>query len=264
MRLLQTYGVEILDSIYDGLLIADAQGVVVYVNTEYTRITGAAPGDIIGKMLTSVRKGATLPEVIRSGQRRSGVYRRNGDVEYVVDMAPIVIDGKIRGGISIVKDITEIQHLNSEIEKLKNYNTKLRRNIGRIHSARYSFSDIISRSPVMEDLVRKAKKMAVSNADILLIGESGTGKEVLAQSIHNSSMRAEKPFLAINCATLSSDLAESELFGYVEGAFTGAARGGKIGIFEVANGGTLFLDEIDAARWLCCVLSCGKGEPCRK
>ena len=243
-KLLGQGALDVLDAIYDGILIADADAVVLYVNPEYTRITGVRPEDIVGRKLESVRRGVTLPAVIRSGVRRAGVYRRDGAVEYVVDMAPIYVDGAIAGGVSVVKDITEIQTLTRELSSLRQRNNRLRRGLGKLHAARYSFTDIVTRSDVMRTVMDKARRMATSHADILILGESGTGKEVLAQSIHNASDRAGKPFLAINCAALSPEIMESELFGYADAAFTGAQRGGKEGLFEVADGGTLFLDEI--------------------
>ena len=110
--------------------------------------------------------------------------------------------------------------------------------------AKYTFDDIIHQSPLMEQSIALAKKAAASDVTILFTGESGTGKEMFAQSVHNASKRRSKPFVAVNCAALPENLLESELFGYEEGAFTGARRGGKVGLFERADGGTIFLDEI--------------------
>lgn len=109
---------------------------------------------------------------------------------------------------------------------------------------RYNFTDIFTKNPLMQKLIQMAQGYAKTDASILIQGESGTGKELFAQSIHASSNRKNYPFVAINCAALSPQLIESELFGYVEGAFTGASRFGKIGLFELANNGTIFLDEI--------------------
>jgi PAS domain S-box-containing protein len=236
--------VEILDSIFDGILIIDADSIVVYVNPEYLRIVQIEASDILGKPLRSVRPGAVLPDVIKSGRAVEGVYRREGTVEYVVDMSPIIHDGKIVGGISVVKDITEVQRLARELDSFRRSNKRLRSGIRRINAARYTFEDIIYASPVMEKLTETARAMAASSADLLIAGESGTGKEVFAQAMHNVSARARGPFLPLNCATLSPNVIESELFGYADGAFTGARRGGKAGFFEVAEGGTLFLDEV--------------------
>jgi transcriptional regulator with PAS, ATPase and Fis domain len=116
--------------------------------------------------------------------------------------------------------------------------------VGRGYTAKHTFDDIFTKSPVMESVIQLAQKHAARESSILIIGESGTGKELFAQAIHNASDRSVMPFVAINCASLPETLLESELFGYEEGAFTGALRGGKRGIFELANNGTLFLDEI--------------------
>jgi propionate catabolism operon transcriptional regulator len=112
--------------------------------------------------------------------------------------------------------------------------------------AKYNFSDIVYEDPLMDAMIRKAKKVGQSDSAVVIYGESGTGKEILAQSLHSISHRNKAPFVAINCAALSESLLESELFGYEEGAFTGARKGGKPGLFELAHGGTIFLDEINS------------------
>lgn len=243
-EIIREHGIRILDSIYDGILIVNAQSVVTYVNPEYLRIVQIEASDIIGKPLRSVRPGALLPDVVTSGRAVEGAYRREGEVEYVVDMSPIKNGETIVGGISVVKDVTEIKRLAAELERIQNSNKQLRSSIRRINTARYTFDDIVYESRAMGQIVNRAKAMAVSGADVLITGESGTGKEVFAQAVHNASPRSRGPFLALNCATLSPSVIESELFGYGDGAFTGAKRGGKAGFFEVAEGGTLFLDEI--------------------
>lgn len=153
----------------------------------------------------------------------------------LVTKRPIELNSDIISNLVILKD-------KSNIEKLER---KLRKDIKeKGYFARYNFSDIYGKSKKIENLKKKAKKISKTNAPILIIGETGTGKELLAQSIHNKSDRNKYPFLGINCATLSSNILESELFGYEEGAFTGAAKGGKKGLFEMAHMGSLFLDEI--------------------
>ena len=110
--------------------------------------------------------------------------------------------------------------------------------------AKYSFSDILHVGKTLDETIHNAEDFSAVESNILIRGETGTGKELFAQSIHNASRRKNKPFVAINCAALPDNILESELFGYVEGAFTGAAKGGKVGFFEIAHKGTLFLDEI--------------------
>lgn len=234
----------ILDSIYDGVLIADAENVVRYINPEYTRITGVKRDTIIGMLLTDVRPGAILPQVIKSGVPMGGVYRCEGEVEYVVDMAPIIINEKVAGGVSVVKDITEVRRLHKEITRYEKRTSRLKKLIEQAYKAKYTFDDLVGDSQSIKDIIQFAKKIALGETDILITGESGTGKEIFAQAIHNASKRSLRPFVALNCASLTPTLVESELFGYEEGAFTGAKKGGKTGLFEVADGGTILLDEI--------------------
>lgn len=137
--------------------------------------------------------------------------------------------------IVLIKDITEIMNLE---------NTLRRQLVKKGHVAKYTFNNIIGDSKEIKDCIKKAKIVAKIDKPTLITGESGTGKELFAQSIHNESSRKNFPFIAINCASLPSTLLESELFGYEEGAFTGAKKGGKLGYFEMAHRGTLFLDEI--------------------
>ncbi|MBP2643701.1 MAG: modulated sigma54 specific transcriptional regulator, Fis family [Firmicutes bacterium] len=236
--------IKILDSINNGILVSDQELVVRYINEEYTRITGVKYDDIVGGKLTEVRPGAVLPQVIATGEALLGVYRKAGDIEYVVDVAPIFVDGAIVGAVSVVKDITEVRKLSEEIQKFTKRNKLLKTMVDRLYKAKYTFDEIIGNSPVLTETVRVAKLVARGEADVLLSGESGTGKEVFAQAIHNASSRSTGPFVAVNCATIASTLMESELFGYEEGAFTGAKKGGRQGLFESASGGTIFLDEV--------------------
>ncbi|OPY86543.1 MAG: Arginine utilization regulatory protein RocR [Smithella sp. PtaU1.Bin162] len=234
----------ILDSINDGVLIADEATIVRYINAEYTRVTGVSREQIIGRPLREVRPGAILPEIIRTGKSKAGVFRREGNIEYVVDLAPIILDGKIKGGIGVFRDITEIQRLSKELKIFVGRADRLTSIVHYAYQAKYTFDDIIGTSDSIKKVIHYAKRFAGGNYDILITGESGTGKEILAQAIHNAGDRSAGPFIPVNCAALTPSLLESELFGYVEGAFTGAKKGGKIGLFEIAEGGTIFLDEI--------------------
>ena len=234
----------ILDSVYNGVLITDERSIVRYINPEYTRITGVTKEQIIGRQLSDVRPGAILPQVVRNGKPMGGVYRREGDVEYVVDMAPIFVNGQLAGGISIVKDITEVRRLSKEIAQHEKRAIRLKSMVEHAFRAKYRFDDVVGSSPLIARAIDFARKIAAGDTDVLISGDSGTGKEVFAQAIHNASKRAQGPFVAVNCASLTPTLLESELFGYEDGAFTGARKGGKSGMFEVADGGTIFLDEI--------------------
>lgn len=236
--------VSILDSIENGVLVANESAIVQYVNPAYTRITGVTRNQIVGRPLLEVRPGAMLPKVMQTGESMSGIFRREGDIEYVSDMAPIVISGKVAGGVAIFKDITEVKRLALELRSYISRTDRLTSMIHHAYKARYHFKDIVGASEAIREALRLSEKIARGESDILISGESGTGKEVFSQSIHNASLRSTKPFIPISCATLTPSLIESELFGYEEGAFTGAKKGGKVGLFEIADGGTIFLDEI--------------------
>ena len=240
----QQWTQSLIESIYDGALIVDFDGIVRYVNAGYLKITGLKETDIVGKPLVEIRPGSVLSQVVKSGEARLGVYRREGTSEYVVDMSPIWYEGKIVGGISTLKEIARIQALSRELEKYAKKNRELTAVVSHIYNAHYSFQDIVGTSPGIRNAVSFAEKLARCDEDVLICGESGTGKEMFAQAIHNGSSRAAMPFVPVNCPTLNSTLVESELFGYEDGAFTGARKGGKVGLFSVADNGTIMLDEI--------------------
>jgi transcriptional regulator with PAS, ATPase and Fis domain len=146
------------------------------------------------------------------------------------------VGGKLRGSVAVIRDLTEINRLLNELDQAK----AIIRNL----EAKYTFDDIRGKSPIIQNAIEKARMAAATPATVILRGESGTGKELFAHAIHNASNRKYNRFIRVNCAAIAESLLESELFGYEEGAFTGASKGGKQGLFEQANGGTLFLDEI--------------------
>ncbi|TCP21152.1 PAS domain S-box-containing protein [Scopulibacillus darangshiensis] len=235
---------EIIGAINDGILVIDSQGIVRLINDEYTNITGVQRENIIGKSLVKVRKGALLPKTLEDGKRRSGVYRKEGNVEYVVDMAPIYKHGSMVGAVSVLKSLTEVHKLTKELERSKEKLVAFANTFGHLYQAKYTFNDIIGKDAGLKNTVNLAQKAARSDLNILIQGESGTGKELFAHAIHSESARAKHPFVPVNCAAIPSSLLESELFGYVEGSFTNSKKGGKMGLFELAHNGTLFLDEI--------------------
>lgn len=234
----------IIEAVHDGILVIDQYGIVTLINEEYTNITGVKKQQIIGKPLVDVRPGALLPTVLKTGKPREGVFRKEKDREYVVDMAPIYEKNDIIGAVSVCKSIPEVYELARELKKSKQRVSQLEKTVGRMYQAKYTFSDIIGNNRALKKVVHQAKKVSASDLNILITGESGTGKELFAQAIHQESNRKYYPFIPVNCAAIPSSLLESELFGYEEGAFTSSKRDGKIGLFELANKGTLFLDEI--------------------
>lgn len=148
---------------------------------------------------------------------------------------PVTVNNRYLGAYVIIPDDTSEKISGIPGKKFENG-----------YQAKYRFSDICGHSPKILQTIELAKKMARTESSVLITGESGTGKELFAHSIHNNSSRSDQPFVAINCASLSESLLESELFGYEDGAFTGARKGGRTGLFERANNGTIFLDEIES------------------
>lgn len=230
----------VLESTSDAISVADEKGNNIIVNPAYTRITGLPPEAVIGKHVTvDIAEGESMHmKVLDSGRPVRNINMKVGPAkkEVVVNVAPIFIDGQIRGSVGVIRDISEVLALTEELAHAKKLIRRLK--------ASYTWDDIIGSSPAIELAKEQAKRAAETPATVLLRGESGTGKELFAHAIHNASSRKKGQFVRINCAALSENLLESELFGYEEGAFTGAIKGGKRGLFEEASRGTIFLDEI--------------------
>lgn len=230
----------VIDATEDAISVADDKGNTIIVNSAYTRITGLPPEAVLNKPVTiDIAEGESMHlQILKTGKPVRNVRMKVGPAkkEVIVNVAPIFIDDKIHGSVGTIHDISEIMALTDELAKAK----KLIRHL----HARYTWGDIIGISPAMVAAKDQARRAAETPATVLLRGESGTGKELFAHAIHNASTRQKGQFVRVNCAALSENLLESELFGYVEGAFTGALKGGKKGLFEEANNGTIFLDEI--------------------
>ena len=236
--------ISVFESLHDGVLIIDQNAVIRYINKSFERISGAVFSEIVGRDLVEARPGAKLASVLKTKKPLLGVRRKFGDIEYMTDMHPIIINGECIGGVTIARDITEIQQLQTKLSKYRVRYNDLLRQINKEHAATYAFTDIQGNSPPLLAAKRLAEKLAKSNLPVLLRGESGTGKELFAHSIHLSSDRCEQAFVTVNCAAIPGPLLESELFGYGEGAFSGAKQSGKAGLITLAHNGTLFLDEI--------------------
>ena len=194
--------------------------------------------------MLDARPGARLGEVIKSGKPMLGIRRKFGNIEYLTDMHPLIINGECVGGVTIARDITEVQQLQTKLSKYHVRYNELLRQVNSANVSLYAFDDIFGDSASFKATKHLAEKLAKSSLPILLRGESGTGKELFAHAIHRASDRCNEPFVVVNCAAIPDTLMESELFGYAEGAFSGAKKGGKAGLISIANRGTLFLDEI--------------------
>lgn len=229
----------------EGILLIDDQTRIVFGNRSYLEFLNKTEREIVGQPLRDVRPGARLPEVLATGQPILHAPRmeEKSDI-YFVNMYPIRVDGAVVGGLSVVTFKRDAYDFRSELEDYERRSRQVLHRVNKVNSARYTFDSIVAEEKNVRAVKALAKKAAVTDAAVLLASESGTGKELYAQAIHNSSSRRHEVFVAINCANFNVNTLESELFGYVEGAFTGAKRGGKMGLFEAANGGTLFLDEV--------------------
>ncbi len=228
----------IIEATEDAISVADDKGNTIIVNSAYTRITGLPKSAVLNNAVDIADGESMHMKVLRSGKPVHNVRMKVGPAgkEVIVNVAPIFIDGKISGSVGVIQDISGIISLTEELSQAK----KLLRHL----KARYTCLDIIGNSPAMIRAKEQARMAAETPATVILRGDSGTGKELFAHAIHNASSRRKGQFVRVNCAALTESLLESELFGYEEGAFTGAMKGGKKGLFEEANGGTIFLDEI--------------------
>ncbi len=225
----------ILDFAYGGIVAADKSGDITVFNPSAEKITGIPKNKAIGHPAKDVLPNTRLTEVIRTGKPQLNQLQSLGDTKILTNRVPILVNNEITGVVATFQDVNTIQIAEENIRQ-KLYKKGL--------VARVSLEDILGESEQINQAKRKACLYGQSDSTVLITGESGTGKELFAQGIHNASTRAKRPFVTINCAALPENLLESELFGYEDGAFTGARKGGKQGFFELAHGGTIFLDEI--------------------
>jgi PAS domain S-box-containing protein len=229
----------IIESINDGLVILDKEGKITHLNSIAGGILGKEPPDAIGEPINKlIKTNFSLFDILnnRKGYLEKEItitpFGSKESFQYLLTEKLVEdYEGKSQGILALFKEMRKVHRLVGGIIGAK---------------ARFNFSDIIGNNKKLKRAVNLAKTASVSSCKILIQGESGTGKEIFAQAIHNNSNRRDNPFIAINCAAIPRDLVESELFGYEEGAFTGAKRGGRPGKLELAEGGTFFLDEIES------------------
>ncbi|OGV49470.1 MAG: sigma-54-dependent Fis family transcriptional regulator [Lentisphaerae bacterium GWF2_52_8] len=236
---------KLLESAYDGIVVVNQQGIVTYISKAYTDFLGVAKARVIGKNVEEVIENTRLPAVLKSGKaEKAQLQLINGDY-MIASRIPLIKDGVVIGAIGKVlfRNIEDLHLLYKQISQLQKQVEHYRKATG-VNQAKYSFKDIIGKSDKLSEARNMAEKACITDSSVILTGESGTGKELFAHAIHQESARSAKPFIKLNCAAIPHELLESELFGYEEGAFTGAKKGGKPGKFEAADGGTLFLDEI--------------------
>lgn len=221
----------------EGIIGVNANGIIFAINNSAEKIIGKRKDEVIGRIAEEIFADIPFEKVIISLQSINHKLIKINDVYIDLSIEPVINMNKTIGAFAIVKKFKDTEYQQQKL-RLQLLN--------RGYRAKYSFKDIIGESSIIVKTKKIAEKMAITNSPVLITGESGTGKELFAQALHNSSLRKEFPFVAVNCAAIPENLLESELFGYEEGAFTGAKKGGRPGLFEFAHMGTLFLDEIEA------------------
>ena len=225
----------ILDSLDSGVIIMDEQNNITMINDVAKNLL-QLKFNILSKSIKEVFPWlSTTPLPIFTNENSKLIKIENNEIS--VSIMPLLLKNKFLGNFALLQkfDLSEKKQNALRIQKIKKKSY-----------AKFTFEDIIGTSSAIQSVKDIAIRMAANNCSIILEGDSGVGKEMFAQAIHNASPRRDSAFVAINCAALPETLLESELFGYTEGSFTGAKKGGKIGLFEFANGGTLFLDEIES------------------
>lgn len=236
----------IINSIYNGVVVLNSQGIITIFNPAAERILGVPAKQALGIHIEKVVPDSGLYKILKGKKSLPNQKVRFGDYVVIADRALIMQDEEIKGAISVLKDITELEQIALELESTKlgpNW-TVNKGEFEKTNNSSYHFDQIIGKSELLNSLKARAFRVAQNVSTVLITGESGTGKELFAHSIHNASERRNQRFIKVNCAAIPDNLLESELFGYVEGAFTGARKGGKPGKLELADGGTVFLDEI--------------------
>ena len=237
---------QILKKTTEGFIITDTEGNVSEINKQYADFFGKSRSEIIGKSILNIIPNSKMIDIVKHKFSEEDAVHKYIDGEakgnsvivsrsYVEDE-----DGNVVAGVAQVKfkvqTLAVAKKLMNEYEELEYYREEFQ-NQNRV-------DNIIGSDPKFREIVKECLKVAKTDIPVLLTGETGTGKEVMAKALHTNSLRCDKPFVSINCAAIPFELLESELFGYMDGAFTGAKRGGKKGKFQLANGGTIFLDEI--------------------
>ncbi|MFL0194263.1 sigma-54 interaction domain-containing protein [Clostridium sp. WILCCON 0269] len=241
---------QIIENSYDGIYITDGEANTIFLNKSYEKITGIERSAMIGKNMRYlennkyISKSCTLM-VLESGKNVTIEQKFKTGKTAVVSSSPIFNDiGEITMVVTNVRNVTELYELKEQVKKNRELTQKYYSQLEAMKKQLLKFSDIIAKDEKMLTTLEMARKVAKVDTTVLLLGETGVGKEKVAKYIHKNSSRNGKSFIKIDCGSIPYNLIESELFGYEKGAFTGANKEGKIGLFELADGGTIFLDEV--------------------
>ena len=228
------------------IVVVNKNGYIENMSQAYGDFLGIQVQNAIGRHVTEVIENTRMDIVVKTGVPETGETQDIHGEKMIATRIPIRKNGMVIGayGRVLVRNTRELHMLHDKLSSIEMDLNMYKRTFEKINTAKYTVDDIIGDCSIMQDLKDSVRKVAKTNSNVLIMGESGTGKELFAHSIHAGSMRRKAPFVCVNCGSIPEQLIESELFGYEEGAFTGARKGGKIGLFPAAHGGTIFLDEI--------------------
>lgn len=225
----------IINASTDGIIAINQDGLINVLNPVAESVFQLDSSLVMGRYIGDLIPDDILRDCLISEEYEQEGVKKVGNKMFAIKRLPITLNGEVIGAVANIEDVTQLQNFEQVVRQKLNKKGLV---------AKFNLHQLIGSSPTMLAIKERARQYANTDATVLITGESGTGKEGIAQSIHNLSQRKHDPFVAVNCAALPESLLESELFGYEEGAFTGAKKGGKAGLFEMAHRGTIFLDEI--------------------
>lgn len=236
----------VLNIIHDGIIVVDETGKTTLVNQAMADFLTLTPQEVIGKHITEIIESSRLHLVASSGILETSEVLTIRGKPLIVSRLPIIKEGEVVGAVgkAVFPQLAEVRELAEKIRLLENKVNFFQEELQKNKTAQEIIKDIVGESTEIKKLKEEITLVASSRSTVLITGESGTGKEGVAHAVHLCSDRCQGPFIKVNCAAIPENLIEAEMFGYVGGAFTGAAKAGKPGRLEIANGGTLFLDEI--------------------
>jgi transcriptional regulator with PAS, ATPase and Fis domain len=237
---------EVLAGAGEWMVVVDANGIVTMISEEYAEFNGTTVADAVGKHATQVIENTRMHVVAKTGVAEIGERQTIHGRALIVNRIPLRDGDRVIGayGRVVFKTVEQLRELASKMNLLESKVKYYEEELTHLRGARYTFGSIVGAGTAITAAKEEAERASRTDSTVLLRGETGTGKELFAHAIHAAGARRAGPFIKLNCAAVPAELLESELFGYEEGAFTGARRGGKPGKFELAAGGTLFLDEI--------------------
>lgn len=239
--------IETIFSGFDGALVVDEEGTIIIFTEHYARESGLKKESVVGMKVQEIFPHTRMIEVITTGKPLIAEQWEFNNKTRIVSRFPVVSQGRIVGAVavSVFRYLEEAHQFASRLASLTSELSFYKETVKKLSGAKYSLAKIIGKSEALVEAKDKVRQVAASMGPVIIYGETGTGKELFAHAIHQEGPRRDHPFVRVNCAGIPENLMESEFFGYEEGAFTGARKGGKPGKFELASKGSIFLDEIN-------------------